>query len=103
MHDVTHIVIVLWQDLMINIKGINIWDPTFPCERDIQYNHYHLEITATSDQVTRLKKRLLARGLAIAIKRFNWTKYQQADQATVIQYIMSQSDCESEDGEILIL
>ena len=86
---------------MINIKGINIWDSTFP--RVQYYNHYHLEITATSDQVTRLKKRLLARGLAIAIKRFNWTKYQQADQATVVQYIMSQSDCKSEDGEILIL
>ena len=44
------------------------------------YKHYHLEITATNEQETNLRKKLLGGGLAIDIKPFNLTKHQKADQ-----------------------
>ena len=54
---------------------------------EIQYKKYHLEIIATNEQETNLKKRLLAEGLAIGIEPFNLIKYQEADelQANEIQ------------------
>lgn len=52
---------------------------------EIPYKHYHLEITATSEQEVNLKKRLLAEGLAIGIKPFHLTKHQEPDQANDIQ------------------
>lgn len=67
----------LLQDLKINIKGVNVLDPVFEREKEVPYKHYHLEITATKDQEMNLKKRLLARGLAIDIKPFNLADYQQ--------------------------
>ena len=47
---------------------------------EIPYKHYHLEITATNEQEANLKKKLLAGGLAIDIKPFDLTKYQEPDQ-----------------------
>lgn len=88
-------IIILLQDLKLNINGVNILDPAFPCEKEIQYNHYHLEITATSDQEMNLKERLLAQSLAIDIKRFDLAECQQADHANDVQNAMLQSDCES--------
>jgi predicted phage tail protein len=68
------------QDLKIKIHGVNVVEPAFEREMKISYKHYHLEITATNEQETNLKKRLLAGGLAIDIKPFDLTEYQEADQ-----------------------
>jgi hypothetical protein len=65
---------------------------------EISYKHYHLEITATNEQEMNLKKRLFAEGLAIDIKPFDLTKYQEADQlqANDIQsFLYSHNDYES--------
>ena len=58
---------------------------------EIPYKHYHLEITTTNEQEANLKKKLLAGGLAIDIKPFDLTKYQEADQlqASDIQFLQS--------------
>lgn len=77
--------IILLQDLRINIKGVNILKPVFRREREIPYKHYHLEITATNDQEIKLKKSLLARGLAVDIKLFELAKHQETDHANDIQ------------------
>ena len=84
----------LIQDLKINIHGVNVLEPAFPREIDLPYKHYHLEITATNEQELNLKKRLLAGGLAIDIKPFDMTEYQEADQASDIQNFL-QSHYES--------
>ena len=76
MHDIQ----LLMQDLKINIYGVNVLQPTFEREEEVSYKHYHLEITATNEQEATLKKKLLAGGLAIDIKPFDLTKYQEADQ-----------------------
>jgi adenosine deaminase len=68
------------QDLKINIHGVNILKPAFKREKEITYKHYHLEISATNEQEMKLKKKLLAEGLAIDIKPFDLTEYQEADQ-----------------------
>ena len=69
----------------INISGVNVLEPAFQREREIPYKHYHLEITATNEQYKKLKKDLLAQGLAVDIGPFDWPKHQQADQANDIQ------------------
>ena len=77
--------IILLQDLKINIKGVNILEPAFDREMEIPYKHYHLEITATNDQEIKLKRSLLARGLAINIKPFELSKHQETDHSNDVQ------------------
>ena len=77
--------IILLQDLRINIEGVNILETVFSREREIPYKHYHLEITATNDQEIKLKKSLLARGLAIHIKPFELAKHQETDHVNDVQ------------------
>ena len=76
---------MLMQDFKINIHEVNVLDPVFPREMEIAHKHYHLEITATNEQEMKLKKRLLSEGLAIDIKPFDLTEYQETDQANDIQ------------------
>ena len=73
------------QDLKINIHGVNALEPAFPREVEIPYKHYHLEITATNDQEINLKRKLLSEGLAIDIKPFDLSEYQEADQTNDTQ------------------
>ena len=73
---------------------MNILEPAFNREEEIQYKHYHLEITATNDQEMNLKRRLLVSGLAIDIKPFHFTKHQEAGKDNDVQGL--QSHCESE-------
>ena len=75
------LIVVPLQDLRINIYGVNILEPAFQREREIPYEHYHLEITATKDQEAQLLKRLLAQGLAVDIKPFSLANYQETDNA----------------------
>ena len=48
---------------------------------EIPYKHYHVEITATSDQLMEARRRILANGLAIDIFPFDVTKHKEACQA----------------------
>ena len=52
---------------------------------EIPYKHYHLEITATSGQLKEVKRRILAKGLAIDIIPFDVAKYKEACQANSVQ------------------
>ena len=81
------------QDLKINIHGVNVLEPIFPREVEIPYKHYHLEITATNDQEIKLRKKLLSEGLAIDIKPFDLSEYQEANQTNDVQnYLQGQHE-----------
>ena len=73
---------------------MNILDTAFDREEEIQYKHYHLEITATNDQEMTLKNRLLAGGLVIDIKPFHFTKHQETDKDNDVQSLQSHSESE---------
>lgn len=45
---------------------------------EIPYNHYHLEIIATDDQVNQLKDLLYARGLAIDFMPFDLKTFKES-------------------------
>ena len=64
-------------------------------DKELPYQHYHLEITATIDQEMKLKKALLAQGLAIDIKPFDLSEHQEVDQPNNVHtFLQSHYDSE---------
>ena len=52
---------------------------------EIPYKHYHVEITATSGQLKDVKRRILAKGLAIDIIPFDVAKFKETCQTNGVQ------------------
>ena len=60
----------MWQELNINIIGVNTLNVAFERESTVNYKHNHVEYIATPDQESELKTRLQAAGLAVDVKPY---------------------------------
>ena len=60
----------MWQELNINIIGVNTLNVAFEQESTVNYKHNHVEYVATPDQESELKNRLQAAGVAVDVKPY---------------------------------